>query len=78
MTLPLDHREQSECPELCDMMSDDSKLDDNHHSHCCHVTCIDHVTAQCSMSNGSGCLEAKWDLDVAVYLPLGKCVFDGA
>ena len=29
-------------------------------------------------SNGSGCSEAEWDLDVAVYLPPGKRVFDGA
>ena len=32
-------------------MSGTSKLDDNCHSHHCHVTCLDHVTAQCSMLN---------------------------
>ena len=29
-------------------------------------------------SNGSGRPEAEWDLDVAVYPPPGKRVFDGA
>ena len=29
-------------------------------------------------TNGSGRSEAEWDLDVAVYPPPGKRVFDGA
>ena len=33
---------------------------------------------QCTSSNGSGRSEAEWDLDVAVYPPPGKRVFDGA